>query len=412
MLNIGSVVDLEISDVAFNGETVAFEGDAKVFVTGAIYGERVRAEITHKRARGYLAIVREVIEPAPTRIEHPWPLGTVNQTGAANYGHMTLTGQRAMKSRVLEGQLRQAGGDELLASFTPEMLEVRAIADADLAAPGWRYRTRIGVNKLGGGVGMNVSRTGDHVRVDDLPLASARINELDLFGSAWDDAVPPGEHMRLVAPSASEPVVIVGGQVLRAPGEPGEHTIAETVTYRGNDYHYELSSGGFWQVHDNAPDALVAAVFDSLDIAEAMNVVDLYSGAGLFSLIAADLVGAKGRVRAYEGNDIATNAARANFAGRHWASADAVTINEHTIETLVEDADVVIADPPRAGLGNEAAQILASSAASQIALVSCDSASMARDVSALVRAGREITHFHAVDIFPNTHFVETVCVVE
>ncbi|NLW13915.1 MAG: class I SAM-dependent RNA methyltransferase, partial [Trueperella sp.] len=86
--------------------------------------------------------------------------------------------------------------------------------------------------------------------------------------------------------------------------------------------------------------------------------------------------------------------------------------NEHTIETLVEDADVVIADPPRAGLGNEAAQILASSAASQIALVSCDSASMARDVSALVRAGREITHFHAVDIFPNTHFVETVCVVE
>lgn len=412
MLGIGSIVEVDISDVAFNGETVAFVGDAKIFIAGAIHGERVRAEITHKRARGYLAIVREVIAPALTRIDHPWPLGSVEQTGAANYGHMTLASQRDMKSRMLGGQLRHAGGEELLSQFSARMLEVHGIEDADAANPGWYYRTRIGVNKLSSGVGMYVSRTGDQVRVHDLPLASARIAELNLFGTAWDDAVPSGEHLRLVAPSASEPVVIVGGQVLRAPGKPGEHTIRETFTYRGREYEYELSSGGFWQIHEHAPNALVAAVFDSLDIVEGTNVVDLYSGAGLFSLVAADLVGAKGRVRAYEGNEAAIAAARANFAGSAWATADAVTINEHTIETLVEDADVVIADPPRAGLGNEAAQILASSAASQIALVSCDSASMARDVSALVRAGREITHFHAVDIFPNTHFVETVCVVE
>lgn len=82
---------------------------------------------------------------------------------------------------------------------------------------------------------------------------------------------------------------------------------------------------------------------------------------------------------------------------------------EHPFPT--DGADIVIADPPRAGLGVDAAMMLAQSDARRIALVSCDSASMARDVSALLHAGRRLESFAAVDIFPNTHFVETVCVV-
>ena len=409
MADIGSLVDLDIADVAFGGETIAYSGDATVFVRGAIIGERVRAEITHKRKRGYLAIVREVLDPAPTRIEHPWPLGSVDQTGAANYGHMTLAGQREMKSRMLAGQLRQAAGRELLARFSPDMIEVRGVGDD---AGGWRYRTRIGVNKLDTGVGMYVSHADAHVRVHDLPLASARIDALDLFGSAWDDAVRPGEHLRIVAPSASEPVVIADGQVFSAPGVPGAQTIREVVAYGDRTYEYELCADGFWQVHERAPEALVAAVFDSLDVTEGARVADLYAGAGLFSLVAADLVGPRGSVRAFEGNEVAVNAAQANFAGMPWASAQALTIDERMIEALVDGADVVIADPPRSGLGKAAAGILAACEARQIALVSCDAASMARDVATLVSAGREITHFHAADIFPNTHFVETVCVVE
>ncbi len=412
MLEVGSLVDLDIADVAFDGETIAYVQGARVFVRGAIIGERVRAEITHSRKRGYLAIVCEVLEPSPTRIRHPWPLGDVNETGAANYGHMTLAGQRDMKSRMLAGQLYAAGGEKLLARFDPDMLVVRGVEDVDRAEPGWRYRSRIGVNKLATGVGMYLTQTKEHVPVDDLPLASSRMNALDIFGSAWDDDVRPGEHMRVVAPSASEPVVIVEDQVYRAPGEPAGSTIRETVSYREREYTYELAAGGFWQVHENAPDELVRCVFDSLEVTDGTDLVDLYSGAGLFSLIASDLVGPTGRVRAFEGNEIATEAALVNFAGRPWASAHATTIDERIIGDLIDGADVIIADPPRAGLGADTAKILARSEARQIALVSCDARSMARDLDALVKAGRTVVSFNALDIFPNTHFVETVCVVE
>ncbi|MDP9805649.1 tRNA/tmRNA/rRNA uracil-C5-methylase (TrmA/RlmC/RlmD family) [Trueperella bonasi] len=402
---IGKSVDVDIVDVAFGGETVGQFDGQQLFVRGAIIGERVRAEITNIRARGLLAITREVLKPAPTRIDHPWPLGSVYQTGAANYGHITLSGQREMKTRMLRRELREAGGEELLAQFSPPMLTVQAV-DGN----GWHYRTRIGVNKLPTGVGVNSG--GTFVRVSELPLASKRLESLDLFGNAWDETLTTGEHLQLVAPNAGSPVIMSAGQAFFSPSERAPNTIWEIVNYRGRSYEYTLGTKGFWQVHENAPDALVAAVFDNLELDERTHFVDLYSGAGLFSLVAADLIGPRGSVRAYEGNSEAAEAASANFTAAPWASSHALTIDAHTLGSLVGSAQVVVADPPRAGLGSEAAKILALSPARQIALVSCDARSMARDVAALVRAGRRVTQFVALDIFPQTHFVETVCVVQ
>ncbi|XCB30000.1 hypothetical protein RQN30_00540 [Arcanobacterium hippocoleae] len=417
-LEVGSRVELEIIDVAYGGEFIARYGDAVIFVRGAILGERVIAEITKKQAKLYRAIVRDVLLPAKGRIAHPWHLGTVEATGAADYGHMDLGVQRQMKSLMLQNQLRRIGGEEAESQFSPEMFAVKSAEQGrdgslreDPKAQGWHYRTRIDVLKLKTGVGMHILRTNKLVPLQEMPLASRRLCDLDLFGDKWDGFVPVKKRIRLVAPSGSDPVAVIDGKVFSAPDMPGNAAIREIVSYRGEQYSYDINAGSFWQIHENAPSALAAHVFDGLEVSKGDTLVDLYSGSGLFSVVGANIVGAAGGVRAFEGDELAVSAAKHNLRMMDWASADTANINAENISELIAGADFVIADPPRAGLGTAAAQILGQSQAKKIALISCDSASMARDISALLKAGRKIESFTAVDIFPNTHYVETVCIV-
>lgn len=415
MLEIGAHIELEIIDVAYGGEFIARFGEAVVFVRGAVVGERVIAEITKKQAKLYRAIVREVIEASPMRITHPWPLGAVEATGAADYGHINLAGQRQMKSLMLQNQLRRIGGEEIVAHFSAEMFAVESVEngrDGSLSdvpsAQGWHYRTRIDVLKLDTGVGMNLARTNQLVQVANMPLASRKLAELDLFGSAWDKCVPAKKRIRLVAPNGSVPLAVIDDAIYSEPGVLASEKIHEIVEYRGEKFSYTLNAGSFWQIHENAPSALVSHVFDELNLSAGDKLVDLYSGSGLFSVVGAKIVGRKGELRAYEGDRSATAAAKRNLANSPWAKAQATNIDQKNVEKLIDGANVIIADPPRAGLGVETANIMANSKAHQVALVSCDSASMARDVSVFLKSGWRLESFKAIDIFPNTHYVETV----
>ena len=417
MLEVGALVELEITDVAYGGEFIGRYEDTVVFVRGAIIGERVIAEITRRQAKLYRAIVREVLVASDWRINHPWSLGAVDATGAADYGHLSLAGQREMKSLMLRNQLRRIGGETLVEQFSEEMLTVHSVEggrDGSLVGQpdtaGWHYRTRIDVLKLATGVGMHLLRTNQLVALQEMPLASRHFAQLDLFGTAWDGYLPQ-QRMRLVAPSLGNPVAVVDGKVYRAPGVEANPQISELVRYRGEEYFYQIFAGSFWQIHENAPNALVRHVFDALDPQPGDTLVDLYCGSGLFSLVGAHLVGKRGKLCGFEGDARAVKSAQQNLAALSQARAATANIDQRNIGKLVQRADSVIADPPRAGLGVGAAKILGKSDARRIALISCDSASMARDISALISTGRKIESFTAVDIFPNTHYVETVCVL-
>ena len=102
--------------------------------------------------------------------------------------------------------------------------------------------------------------------------------------------------------------------------------------------------------------------------------------------------------------------ARANLRDLPWARTRAARIDAHALEGV--NGDVVVADPPRAGLGTELAAMLGEAKVGRIVLVSCDPAAMARDVAAMHEAGRVVTGFDAVDLFPNTHHFECVTVLE
>ena len=402
-------LELRITDIAHGGYGVARENGQVIFVGGAIPGEKVRAQIFERKRRFAKAVVQEVLEAAPERIENPWPAGGVAYTGAADFAHIALSMQRELKAQVVEAQLRKIGGEIITAQLADLPLVVEAVDSSD----GWGSRSRIDLVKMPQGFGMYRAHSHELLPLKEMPLADARIGSLDLWGRAWDKYVPVGAKVRAVASSVGDIRLAVGKKVYSAPGKRAARIVREQVLLpaqpqQQKNYRYALDAAGFWQVHREAPRTLIMAVQDFLGDISGVRGVDLYAGAGLFSQPLADCIGPRGSLSTYEGSEEAVKAAQKNLAAFSWAKAQEARIGARNIQTLTAQADFVLADPPRAGLGVAAAQQLAKSGAEKIVLVSCDPAAMARDVAQLAAGGYRMAGIRIFDIFPHTHHVETV----
>ncbi|MBS6275278.1 MAG: class I SAM-dependent RNA methyltransferase [Actinomycetaceae bacterium] len=402
-------LELRITDIAHGGYGVARENGQVIFVGGAIPGEKVRVQIFERKRRFAKAVVQEVLEAAPERIENPWSAGGVAYTGAADFAHIALSMQRELKAQVVEAQLRKIGGEIITAQLADLPLVVEAVDSSD----GWGSRSRIDLVKMPQGFGMYRAHSHELLPLQEMPLADARIGSLDLWGRAWDKYVPVGAKVRAVASSGGDIRLAVGKKVYSAPGKRAARIVREQVLLpaqpqQQKNYRYALDAAGFWQVHREAPRTLIMAVQDFLGDISGVRGVDLYAGAGLFSQPLADCIGPRGSLSTYEGSEEAVKAAQKNLAAFSWAKAQEARIGARNIQTLTAQADFVLADPPRAGLGVAAAQQLAKSGAEKIVLVSCDPAAMARDVAQLAAGGYRMAGIRIFDIFPHTHHVETV----
>lgn len=432
-------LELSITDIAHGGYGVARENGQVIFVGGAIPGEKVRAQIFERKRRFAKAVVQEVLEAAPERIENPWPAGGVAYTGAADFAHIALSMQRELKAQVVAAQLRKIGGEIITAQLADLPLVVEAVDSSD----GWGSRSRIDLVKMPQGFGMYRAHSHELLPLKEMPLADVRIESLDLWGRAWDKYVPVGAKVRAVASSGGDIRLAVGKKVYSAPGKRAARIVREQVLLPGQpaqaqpqrvsvqagqmqahlqlgqsdsqqqkNYRYALDAAGFWQVHREAPRTLIMAVQDFLGDISGVRGVDLYAGAGLFSQPLADCIGPRGSLSTYEGSKEAVKAAQKNLAAFPWAKAQEVRIGARNIQKLTVQADFVLADPPRAGLGVAVAQQLAKSGAEKIVLVSCDPAAMARDVAQLAAGGYRMAEIRIFDIFPHTHHVECVVLME
>lgn len=396
---------LEIYDIGHGGVGVGRHDGRVVFVRGALPGETVDVDVTARRSKFWNAVVTNVIDPSPLRVDHPWPDGAAGRTGSADFGHVSRAGQLELKTSVIRQNVRRIGGEALAEELEDLGLSVRSVDDVD----GWGTRTRFEVTKLETGVGMYLEKTNDLVSIDEMPLAVPDLVDLDLFGGAWDEVIEPGTRIKAVAPASGENVIVANG-VWRAPGERAEPHVWERASTDTQIYDYRLSAGGFWQVHERAPSTLLLAVLDGADVRPGEHVAELFSGAGLFTYPLALAVGESGTVFAFEGSAQAVDDARYNLRNTPWARASVRRIGP-TIAPEIGRADVIVADPPRAGLGKQTAAALAALPARRIVLVSCDPAAMARDVAQLRANGRHVVAVDAIDIFPHTHHVEIVTVL-
>lgn len=406
-------VDVRVGDIAHGGFCVGRGDDGRVvFARFALPGELVRVAVTKEKSKLIYGDAVEVLEDvSPYRIAHPWeeagPLGV----GGADLGHVAFEWQTEWKKQVIEGALRRIGGEELVSHLADNEVSVHVYpCEGDELTQGWHTRTRIElVADSEGRLGMTRPFSHDVVALTDMPLAVPEIDELELFSGAWSGQLREGARVKAVAASGSDPVLVIGGCAFSAPRMSTSPFVREDVVASGQLYSYRLRASGFWQVHRSGPEQLLRRVMQLCGASAGDRVLELFSGAGLFTQALAVAVGLSGSVRAYEGSRGAVEDARANLRDMPWARTETANIDASFISSRgTEDCDIAIADPPRAGLGVEGARAFAQLPARSLVLISCDPAAMARDVATMVASGRRVAVIESVDMFPNTHHVETV----
>lgn len=216
-----------------------------------------------------------------------------------------------------------------------------------------------------------------------------------------------------------------GDQLLGA----GLRSVTEEVTFGSRRFSYQVSAGGFWQIHRAAPSTMVGTMLTMLRPQEGECALDLYAGAGLFTAALADAVGATGTVVSIEGSPVTHKDARSNFApdgcSRTDNSADTRIevirgdVARHLVDlkTALEFGeipaiDAVVLDPSREGANRTTLERLDVLDPKRILYVACDPASLGRDTGILRELGWDMVQLRAFDMYPNTHHVESVALFE
>ncbi|WP_244963236.1 class I SAM-dependent RNA methyltransferase [Actinomyces trachealis] len=426
-----------------------------VFVRHALPGETVCARLTERGARSWRAETTEVLVASPDRVRPAWAQAGAGGVGGGELSHVALPAQRTWKRWVLADCLRRIGGQKVVdavaalpeakgGSIAVEAMPSEQAAEASdssqvRAHAGTATRTRVGLAATADGqLGMHGFRSGEVLPLHSLPLAVREIQELGLTERAvWRRGLTPGDTLRAVAPSAGEPLVLVGQQVMNAQGRPTtRRRVEEVVDASGlglGQLRYSLHADSFWQVHRDAPTVLVDRVVraalspeptaagstsqtEALQEDTGLKVLELYSGAGLFTL---PLTLLTGEVRSIEGAQTAVRDARRLlhshtgahlFAGR--VSARSVAGVGEAFGNGQQRADVVVLDPPRAGAGREAVAAVCALEPQRVVMVACDPASLARDLGTFLCGAYRLVAMSALDMFPHTHHFETIAVLE
>jgi tRNA/tmRNA/rRNA uracil-C5-methylase (TrmA/RlmC/RlmD family) len=217
-----------------------------------------------------------------------------------------------------------------------------------------------------------------------------------------------GERLPIVELDRPVSVMRVGekdGGVHRVHGRPFVRERADGRTYR-------VGSGGFWQVHPKAADTLVTAVMQGLLPRKGETALDLYCGVGLFAGALADRLGEKGAVLGIESGKRAVEDARHNLADFPRVRIEQGRVESVLPRTGITEVDLVVLDPPRAGAGRGTVEHLSSLGARRIAYVACDPAALARDLGYFRDGGYRVRTLRAFDLFPMTHHVECVAILE
>jgi tRNA/tmRNA/rRNA uracil-C5-methylase (TrmA/RlmC/RlmD family) len=422
----GQVVELTTEEVAHGGWCVARPDEGPViFVRHALPGERVLARITEVTTRLARAEAVQILSASPDRVEAPCPHARPGGCGGCDWQHAALPAQRSLKAAVIRQQLRRLAG--LDTEVTVEPLPGDADAEAG-AGLGWRTRVQFAVRE-DGVAGLRRHRSHEVIDIGRCLIAHPAITELGVTGLRWDGVAAVEA---VVAAGSGERAVIISAEGKRGGGEPSFGGIgADSVLrrsgpgmtpLRGRPYlsqraagrDWRVSAGAFWQVHPGAADALAGAVTAWLDPQPGDVALDLYCGAGLFAGVLAAAVGPGGTVIGVEADHAAVRDARHNLREWPWARVHrgdvAALLRPGGARRALPPARLVVADPPRSGLAREVVEYLAAPehGAVRFAYVSCDPATMARDIGLLTDRGWALRGLRAFDAFPMTHHVECV----
>ena len=398
-------LELEVGAVAAGGACVARAPDGRVvFVRHTIPGERVRAVVTQTTTSFLRADAVEVLAASPDRVEPPCPYARPGRCGGCDWQHVSLTRQRQLKADLVAEQLRRVAG-----------LDRQVVVEevpGDVDGLRWRTRVQFAVDRAGR-AGLHKHRSHDLELVDACLIATEDVEAVGAERLSW-----PGAQVVEVTAAGEQRVVHVTGRIADLPDvEAGlvvndrPRRVPHGVRHVVHGRSFEVSAGGFWQVHPGAASALATAVLDGLQPQPGDRVADLYAGVGLFAALLGDRVGSGGSVLAVEGDARACADAARNTAAQPHVKIRTSVVDAATVAGRIGRPDLVALDPPRAGAGTDVAAALVGLAPRRIAYVACDPATFARDLKVFLDAGWQLPSLRAYDLFPMTEHVELVAIL-
>ena len=427
--------------MAYGADAIAHTEEGKtVFVSGAVAGDVVEAELVSDGATFARARTREVISPSPHRVAPNCPYAS--QCGGCPWSALSYEAQRSAKrdnvidALVRIGHMDPTRADELVAPCESPSKPWGYRNKVELAVDTQGRRATIGMHDLGGNgivkvVSCPLLDRRDAKLVKSVSgaisyLVGSRRLEIDRIGirvsrrtrdievSLWTPTGPfPRAQVAKVLTDACKASSIV--RVLtKGPLKARRVTSVERLAGKGyweeriGDETMAVSAPSFFQVNTQGAERLIDLVCDGLALSEEDEAMDLYCGAGTFTL---PLARRTGFVSAVESSGPAVRDLRRNLDRAQIGNVDAIG-GDAGLEFPDTDADVIVVDPPRAGLAADVVDKLSSQDARAIAYVSCDPATLARDIQRFEALGtfmaRRLT---PVDLFPQTFHVETVALM-
>jgi 23S rRNA (uracil1939-C5)-methyltransferase len=383
----GAVVEVTPTAMIAGGDAIARDHDGRVvFVNGALPGERVRAEIIEFRPTYAMARMIDVLEPSPDRIRPPCA-EVARGCGACTWQHIATAAQLRYKCDIVADALRRIGRFE-----PPELAPTVPLEP-------WDFRTTVRAAVANGRAGFRRASSHDSVDVEGCLVAHPLVAELIVAGRypGADEVLlrcgaRTGERMAAVIP---------GSASMTVPADVRSDHVHELAA----DRSWQISADSFFQTRADGVDALARLVIDAADaLGASTTAIDLFSGVGIF----AGVLAARGwSVTAVESSRAAVADARVNLR-----DLDVAVVRSDVTKWTPRRADLVVADPSRAGLGKRGVAAVVATGARRVVLVSCDAASLGRDAGLLRAAGYGLTAVTPVDLFPHTAHVEVVTIFD
>jgi 23S rRNA (uracil1939-C5)-methyltransferase len=423
-----AAIEIKIEKLIYGGEGLAHHDGATVFVPFVMPGERVRATPIEEKKKFIRARVEHLLDPSPTRIPPRCPHFTL--CGGCDYQHIPYEAQLAYKSGILRETLRRLGRIEWPGAITTH------------ASSPWGYRNRAQwkVRPLEGNStdgektkpGIGYFRAGSTAlcAVEDCSIVSPlllktllslrdalaagelprQLREIEVFGNAADSkllltATFAGFPSRIaeVAEKLRAIVPEIESVLLHDPShERMELSGPGFITYQTGGIGYRVGHFSFFQVNSFLVEELAREVVDREDPGKL--ALDLFGGVGLFS---APLAKRFDHVIAVEANPAAARDLEANTAGIRAVEVRTSEV-ERFLDRCKEKPDLVVLDPPRAGMEATALTQLARLSPQRITYVSCEPPTLARDLVLLREKGYAISEVHLFDLFPETFHMEAV----
>ena len=448
MLTKNQIYEALVTDYTNEGQGVAHIEGCAVFIPNAIRGERVNVRIEKAQKTWAAGKIVEIIEKSPHRVNRECPVA--KKCGGCDFWHMDYAEEASLKAERVRQCLNRIGG---------ESLEALPILDAP-SCYGYRNKAQYPVAAKKGRAYAGFFKAGTHEVVENdrcliLPRETDRVKDLvmDYVNQfrvpAYDEVAHKGllRHIYVRRGAVSGQILVclvingrsipkaheLLGRLRKVPGfttlvlsvntKKGNAVLGdEFITLYGPGYiedtlcglTFRLSPRSFYQVNHHQAQRLYEAAIAQAEITRADTVLDLYCGVGTITLAMASaagkVIGVEVIPQAVE--DARDNAKRNGIENAEFFCGDA---GQAALELEAKGikADVVVVDPPRKGLNADTIEALARFAPRRIVYVSCDPATLARDVALLKERGYALKNAMAADLFPRCSHVESiVCLVK